>query len=86
MSNTIEKSRRHLFVEELENMGLFVRAYDEPGMNRLVGAVDALHRELCKYDNANITLWSRVKVLDLVDAYAKHQHLAVLGARVKEEA
>ena len=78
---TIEKSRRHLFVEELENMGLFVRAYDEPGMDKLVGAVDALHRELCKYDNGNIQLWKGVTVLELVDAYAKHQHLAILGDR-----
>ena len=78
---TTEKSRRQLFVEELESKGIFVRTYDEPGMDRLVSAVDGLHRELCKYDNANIQLWEGVTVLELVNAYAKHQHLAILGGR-----
>ena len=79
---TAEKSRRQLFVEELESKGIFVRTYDEPGMDRLVSAVDGLHRELCKYDNSNIQLWKGVTVLELVDAYARHQNLAVLGDRV----
>ena len=81
---TTEKPRRQLFVEELESKGIFVRVYDEPGMDRLVSAVDGLHRELCKYDNANIQLWKGVTVLELVNAYAKHQHLATLGERAEE--
>jgi len=80
MSST-ETPRRQRFIEELESKGLFIRTYDEPGMDRLVGAVDGLHRELCKYDNANISLWKGITVLELVDAYAKHQHLAILGDR-----
>lgn len=80
--STIEKSRRQLFVEELESKGIFVRTYDEPGMNRLFQAASDLHRELCKYDNTNVQLWSGVTVIELVDAYAKHQDLAVLGDRV----
>ena len=75
----MSKDRRQLFVEELESKGIFVRTYDEPGMDRLVRAVNDLHRELCKYDLANIQLWGCITVIELVDAYAKHQDLATLG-------
>ena len=86
MSTATDKTRKQRFVEELEGMGLFVRTYDEPGTDRLVGAVDALHRELCKYDNANIRPWENITVIDLVNAYAKHQHIAVLGRKPEDSA
>jgi len=73
-----------LFIEELESKGLFVRTYDEPSMDRLLRAVNWLHGELCKYDNENIKKWKDVTVLELVDSYAKHQDLAILGERAEE--
>ena len=81
--STIEKPRRQLFIDELEDRGIFVRTYDEDGMDRLVQAVNTLHRELCKYDNRNIRKWAAITVLELVDSYAKHQHLATLGDRAQ---
>ena len=69
------------FLQTLKDKGLFIRDYDEPGTERLIRAVSDLHRELCKYDQSNIRPWKEVTVLELLDAYAENQNLAILGDR-----
>lgn len=66
-------------IDELRRNGLFVRTYDANAMDRLMQGIAYLHGYMCLLDSKNLKAWRNVPLVDVVDAYAMHQHLRTLG-------
>ena len=74
-----ELTPRESVIKELKGMGLFVRDYDEPATDRLMKSLKLMHWHMCMLDGKNVKAWKEVSLVDVVDAYAKNQHLRVIG-------